>query len=186
MLLNILQHTREPPQQWSSSNAHRVEVDKPQRKMKASLKHNHVPTILSWLRGQECGSDWSSWSSLHREGAGWTTGPYLIFISRPSFVVAGAGRPVRFLSLAGGLLESGKPKRQGLVVGESFLRRTWSPFPLTDVYYRRQKAEKREDVQCLSVPLCDSSKDWYCEVIERACLLDACGIMSLSASNHED
>lgn len=38
----------------------------------------------------------------------------------PSFAVARAGRPVQFLSLAGGLLESGKPKRQGLMVGESF------------------------------------------------------------------
>ena len=85
---------------------------------------------------------------------------HILFSSAdPPFVVAGAGRPVQFLSLAGGLLELGKPKRQGLVVGESFLRRTWSSFPLTDVYDRRQKAEKREEVQCLSVPLCDSSKD---------------------------
>lgn len=55
LLLKILQCTGQPPQQLSSSNAHRVEADKPQRKMKASLKHNHAPTILSWLRGQECG-----------------------------------------------------------------------------------------------------------------------------------
>lgn len=46
---------------------------------------------------------------------------HILFSSAdPSFVGAGAGRSVRFQSLAGGLLESGKPKWQGLMVGESF------------------------------------------------------------------